>query len=59
MREMKPELTQSENEWKTVDGERVEGWAIVTGVPPALVDIVALSITDESTGYPGPESCSA
>jgi hypothetical protein len=51
MREMKPELTQSENDWKTVDGEQVEGWAIVTSVLPALIDIVALSITDESTGY--------
>jgi len=51
MREMKPELTQSENDWKTVDGEQVEGWAIVTSVLPALIDIVALSITGESTGY--------
>jgi len=51
MREMKPELTQSENDWKTPDREQVEGWSIVTSVLPALIDIVALSITDESTGY--------
>jgi hypothetical protein len=51
MRKIKPELTQSENDWKTVDGEQVEGWAIVTSVLPALIDIVAVSITDESNGY--------
>jgi hypothetical protein len=51
MREMKPELTQSETDWKTPDGEQVEGWSIVTSVLPALIDIVALSIADESTGY--------
>ena len=51
MREMKPELTQSENDWKTPDREQVEGWSIVTSVLPGLIDIVALSIADESTGY--------
>jgi hypothetical protein len=51
MREMKPELTQSENDWKTPDIEQVEGWSIVTSVLPGLIDIVALSTTDESTGY--------
>jgi hypothetical protein len=51
MREMKPELTQSENNWKTIDSEQCEGWAIVTAVLPALIDIVALSISDDSTGY--------
>jgi hypothetical protein len=51
MREMKPELTESENDWKTLEREQVEGWSIVTSVLPALIDIVALSIADESTGY--------
>ena len=51
MREMKPELTQSENDWKAPDPEQVEGWSIVTSVLPALIDIVAISITDASTGY--------
>jgi len=51
MREMKPELTQSGIDWKTPDREQVEGWSIVTSVLPAVIDIVALSITDESTGY--------
>jgi hypothetical protein len=47
MRGMKPELTLSENNWKTPDGEQIEAWSIVTSVLPALIDIVALSITDE------------
>lgn len=51
MREMKPELTQSETNWKTIDSEQCEGWAIVVAVLPALIDIVALSISDDSTGY--------
>jgi hypothetical protein len=51
MRQMKPELTQSEKNWKTVDSEQIEGWAIVTAVLPALIDIVAPSVFDESTAY--------
>jgi hypothetical protein len=51
MRQMKPELTQSQKDWKTVDPEQIEGWAIVTAVLPALIEIVALSLLDESMAY--------
>ena len=51
MREAKPELAVSEDTWKAVDSEEVEGWAIITSVLPALIDIVTVSVSEEPSGY--------
>jgi hypothetical protein len=51
MRALRPELAAIENNWKPVDPENAELWAIVHAVLPALIDIVALSIEDESSSY--------
>jgi hypothetical protein len=51
MRTLKPELADAGENWKAADAEQAERWAIVNGVFPALLDIVALSITDEPTSY--------
>jgi hypothetical protein len=51
MRAMRPQLSASAEDWKPVDSEQAEGWAIVTAVLPALIDIVTVSITDEPTAY--------
>lgn len=51
MRAIRPQLSTSEEEWKPVDSEQAEGWAIVTAVLPALIDIVTVSITDQRDAY--------
>jgi len=51
MRAINPEIAKSEEHWKPIDPENAERWAIVIGVLPALVDIISVSIKDETTAY--------
>lgn len=51
MRALRPELAAIEENWKPVDPESAEKWAVVLAVLPALIDIAAFSIQDESSSY--------
>jgi hypothetical protein len=51
MRALRPELAAIEENWKPVDTENAERWAIVLAVLPALINIVAFSIEDEPSSY--------
>ena len=51
MRALNPEVAETEKNWKPTDSETAERWAIVIGVLPALLDIISVSVKDETTAY--------
>lgn len=51
MRAINPEIEEMEKRWRPVDPENAERWAIVIGVLPALLDIISVSVEDETTAY--------
>jgi hypothetical protein len=51
MRAINPEIAKSEEHWKPIDPENAEQWAIVIGVLPALIDMITVSVKDETTAY--------
>jgi hypothetical protein len=51
MRALRPELEAIEENWKPIDPESAERWAIALSVLPALIDIAAHSIEDEPSSY--------
>ena len=48
---LKPELVIAGNDWKVPESDRVEEWAVLTAVLPALINIVGYSVADEATGF--------
>jgi hypothetical protein len=51
MRALRPELAAIEENWKPIDPENAERWAIVLAVLPALIDIASLSVEDEPSSH--------